>query len=257
MDRRFGLSALIASVLLALAACSQSEPAAVTGEQVRAYLLENPEVIEEALGKLQEKRQAAADQALAKSLVSRRADLERDARDFVAGNPNGAITVVEFFDYRCPYCKVARPEIDKLLAANKDIRYVMKEYPILSAASEAAARAAIGAKAQGKYLPVHMALMAEQTLDDTSIKRILTENDVDVDKALAVGTGAAATKQLEETRALARDTRVNGTPAFVIGDRMIAGWSPQDITDAIEAARRTAEAKPPQISPASGDDGSA
>ena len=228
--------ALIAGAL-ALSACGQGKPV-VGGEQVRAYLLEHPEVIEEALVKLQTKRQAAADQQLRQSLVSMRTELERDPRDFVAGNPDGRITVVEFFDYRCPYCKVARPEIRKLIEANKDVRFVMKEYPILSPASEAAARAAIGAQAQGKYWPVHQALMAEQTLDDTSIKRILAENGVDVAKALEVGTAAAAAKQLEDTRALARTTGVNGTPAFVIGDKMIAGWDPQQITQALEAARK-------------------
>ena len=233
---RLCASALLASAL-ALSACDQGKPV-IGGDQVRAYLLEHPEVIEEALAKLQVKRQAAADQQLRQSLVARRAELERDPRDFVAGNPDGKITIVEFFDYRCPYCKVARPEISKLLEANKDVRYVMKEYPILSPASEAAARAAIGAQAQGKYLPVHHALMSEQTLDETSIRRILAENGVDVQKALEVGTAAPVAKQLDDTRTLARETGVNGTPAFVIGDRMIAGWDPRQIAEALEAARK-------------------
>ena len=229
---------VVFAACLLLAACGEGKSTVVGGEQVRAYLLEHPEVIEEAMAKLQEKRQAAADLELSRSLVARRAELERDPRDFVAGNPDGKITVVEFFDYRCPYCKVARPEIAKLIAANKDVRFVMKEYPILSPESEGAARAALGAKAQGKYWPVHQALMAEQTLNDASIKRILTENGVDVDKAFETGTSAAATKHLEETRALARATGVGGTPAFIIGDVMVAGWDPARISKAIADARK-------------------
>ena len=223
--------------ILLLAACGQGGPSAVTGEQVRAYLLENPEVVEEALNKLQEKRQAAADTQLRDALVKNRAALERDPRDYVHGNPNGKITIVEFFDYRCPYCKSAVPAIEKLLADNKDLRLVMKEYPILSPASEAAARAALGAQAQGKYWPVHMALMAEQNLDDATIMRILRENGVDVPRAVATGTGPKSNDMLEDVRNLARLTGVSGTPAFVIGDKVVAGWVPEEVEKAIVAAR--------------------
>ena len=216
--------------ILLLAACGQGGASSVTGEQVRAYLLENPEVIEEALNKLQEKRQADA-------VVKNRAALECDPRDYVHGNPNGKITIVEFFDYRCPYCKSAAPAIEKLLADNKDVRLVMKEYPILSPASEAAARAALGAQAQGKYWPVHMDLMAEQNLDDATIMRILRENGVDVPKAVATGTGPRSNDMLEDIRNLARTTGVSGTPAFVIGDKVVAGWIPEEVEKAIVAAR--------------------
>lgn len=234
---RFVAFLLLAPALL-LAACGERTPGAVSGDQVRAYLLEHPEVIEEALGKLQEKRQAAADTQLKKLIADNRDKLERDPRDYVAGNPAGKVTIVEFFDYRCPYCKAARPEIEKLLAANKDVRYVLKEYPILSPASEAAARAAIGARQQGKYWPVHQALMSAQTLDEPTIDRVLKENGVDVPKAQAVAVDEATDAQLDDIRALARLTGVSGTPAFVIGGRMIAGWSPEEIEKALADARK-------------------
>jgi protein-disulfide isomerase len=232
------LIAHLAVPLLLLAACSPGGPASVSGEQVRAYLLEHPEVIEEALTKLQQKRQTAADSELRKLIEANRDKLERDPRDFVAGNPNGKVTIVEFFDYRCPYCKAARPEIDKLLAENKDVRYVLKEYPILSPASEAAAQAAIAAKAQGKYWPVHQALMAADTLDQAVIDRILTDSGVDVPKAQALATAPATTTQLEDVRSLARQTGVSGTPAFFVDGHMIAGWSPEEINQALAAARK-------------------
>ena len=233
------------ALLLILAACGQDSPSTATGDQIRAYLLENPEVVEEALTKLQEKRQVAADTQLREALVKNRAALERDPRDYVHGNPNGKVTIVQFFDYRCPYCKTAVPHIEKLLADNDDLRMVMKEYPILSPASEAAARAALGAKAQGKYWPVHVDLMNEMNLDDTTIMRVLRENGVDVEKAVQTGTSAQANDMLEDARELARTSGVSGTPAFVIGDRVVAGFMPDEIEKAIEEAR-AAPAPPAQ-----------
>lgn len=225
---------------VALAACGQAQPGASApiGDQVRAYILEHPEIVEEAINKLQEKRQVAADTQLRQNLAQNRKAMEQDARDFVTGNPNGKITVVEFFDYRCPYCKSALPEIEKLVATNKDVRLVLKEFPILSPASDAAARAAIGAKAQGKYWPVHMALMNAKQIDDATIQQILIQNGVDVTRALRDGTSAAATAQIEETKALARQTGVNGTPAFIIGDKLVAEFVPDDIQKAIADARK-------------------
>lgn len=235
--RRSALLAFLPALLLA--ACGQPAPGAAQGDQVRQYLLEHPEVIEEAMAKLQAKRQAAADSELTKLLSANKEKLERDPRDFVAGNPNGAVTVVEFFDYRCPYCKVASEGVDKLLAQNKDVRLVLKEYPILSPASEMAARAAIAAKAQGKYWPVHRALMAEQNLDAASIERILRANGIDMVKAEAVINAPATDAHIGDVRQLGRETRVSGTPAFLIGDRVVPGWAEDQVVDAIKAARKT------------------
>ncbi|HTI66558.1 MAG TPA: DsbA family protein [Caulobacteraceae bacterium] len=239
--RFFALIAAIALIAIPAAGCSPSGKApgqAAAGDQIRAYILAHPEVIEEAIGKLQERRQAAADTQLKAQLVANRSKVERDPRDYVAGNPNGKVTVVEFFDYRCPYCKAALPEIAKLIADNKDVRFVFKEFPILSPISETAARAAYAAKAQGKYWPVHQALLAEKNLDGESIDRILRDNGVDVARAHADGAGKATTDFLEETRALGRATGVNGTPAFIIGDRMVSGWVPADIQAGIAEARK-------------------
>ena len=208
------------------------------GEQIRAYILENPEIVEEAVNKLQAKRQAQADGAMKVALVQNRSKNERDGRDFVAGNPQGKITVVEYFDYRCPYCKAAIGDLNKMLKENSDIRLVLKEFPILSPVSERATRAAIGAKAQGKYMEVHSALMEEKNLDDAAIDRILKANGVDVAKAKAVGAQASTSAQITEIHALGRASGVTGTPAFIIGDKMIAGWAPDQIQAGIEAARK-------------------
>jgi protein-disulfide isomerase len=236
------LTGLIAALALASAACGQAAPGkgAAAGDQIRDYILAHPEVVEEAINKLQTKRQAAADAQLKQAVAQNRAQIEHDPRDFVAGNPNGKVTVVEFFDYRCPYCKAALPEINKLVAANKDIRFVLKEFPILSPTSESAARAAIAAKAQGKYWPVHEALLAEKDLDEAAIDRILRENGVDMARAKIDATSKATTTLLDDVHALARATGVTGTPAFFIGDKLVSGWIPDEIQAGIAAARKQA-----------------
>ena len=229
----------IAAFALATAACGQaSQHADASGDQIRAYILAHPEVIEQAMTKLQDKRQAEADAQVGKVLVANRSKMEQDPRDFVYGNPNGKVTLVEFFDYRCPYCKAAMSDIDKLVADNKDVRLVLKEFPILSPVSESASRAAIAAKAQGKYWPVHEALLAEKDLDDAAIARILKANGVDLTRASADAIAAPTSQLIKDVHTLARDSGVTGTPAFIVGDKMVSGWVPEQIQADIEAARK-------------------
>lgn len=146
------LAAALAALPL-LAACQPADDA-VFGQRVRAYLLEHPEVLEEAIRKLDENRTVQATAAQTKALAANRQALERDPRDPVIGNPNGSVTVVEFFDYRCGYCKSIAPEVLALLDSEKDVRFVFKELPILPDAngrigvSERAARLALAANAK-------------------------------------------------------------------------------------------------------------
>jgi protein-disulfide isomerase len=240
---------LIALSLFALAgagchAQSKTESAAdkAFGAKVRAYLLAHPEVIQEAVDKLQAKEAAAKEADARAAVAAHRQALEHDARDGVVGNPNGKITLVEFFDYRCPYCKGAEPDLQKLLAANPDVRLVLKEFPILdvedqSHISEDAARGALAAIPQGRYAQVHEALLAEHHLDEAAIRDVLGRNGVDMAKDQALAGAKPITDQLAENHALARDLGVDGTPAFVIGDTVISGARLDDIQTAITAAR--------------------
>jgi len=223
---------------------SPSESAAdkAFGAKVRAYLLAHPEVIQEAVDKLQAKETAAKDADARAAVAAHRQALEHDARDGVVGNPNGKITLVEFFDYRCPYCKAAAPELQKLLAANPEVRLVLKEFPILdvedqSHISEDAARDALAAIPQGRYAQVHDALLAEHHLDEATIRDVLSRNGVDLAKDQARASGKPISDLLAENHALARDLGVDGTPAFVIGDTVISGARLDDIQAAITAAR--------------------
>jgi protein-disulfide isomerase len=246
-------AALLALALLAAPAAARAQatpvqppetPAQVAfGAKVRAYLLRHPEVLAEAFDRLQA-QQAAQKAADAKALIAaNQAALERDPRDPVLGNPKGKVSVVEFFDYRCPYCRAAEPSLEAILAANPDVRLVLKEFPILdledsSHISEDAARAALAANAQGRFGPVHRALFARKVLDEAGIVEVLKAAGVDLDKAKAVETATATTTQLADVHALARTLGVDGTPAFVVGERMIPGADLDALRQAIADARK-------------------
>lgn len=231
-------NALLAAVF-ALGACSASAPGQTAdpefGAKVRAYLVANPEVLEEALNALEARKTAAATAGAAQAIVANRAALVSDARDPVLGRADAPITVVEFFDYRCGYCKAAAPELLALVDAQPDVRVVMKELPILSPVSTVAAKLALAAKDQGKYTAVHRALMTERALDQAAVDRIARANGVDLTRQNA----AAVDKHIADVAALAERVRVGGTPAFIIGDQMIAGADMAAVRTAIEAVRRT------------------
>jgi protein-disulfide isomerase len=221
---------------LSLIGCGQANADKAFGEKVHAYLIEHPEVLVEMSNKLQAK-QAAEKASSAKGAINKyRQALERDPRDFVA-NPNGSITVVEFFDYRCGYCKLAAPQIVDLIQKNPDVRFVFKDFVIFGHDSEVAARLVLGAKDQGKTIELHKRLMAEKSLDAGAVMRIAQEMGIDLTKARAVGESDAVTQHLADTHALAEALAIEGTPAFFVGDTMIPGADMHALKLAIDQAR--------------------
>ncbi len=239
--RRFALPALLlAAALVALptAGCSQESVSdRAFGEKVKAYLMRHPEVIEEAMAASQARQQASADREARVALTANRSLLERDGDDYVA-NPNGRVTVVEFFDYKCTYCKASAPAVLAMIAKNPDVRFVFKEMPILTDTSSHASEAQLAANKQnGKYLPVFGALMQEKALDDNGVSRIMSEHGVDVAR-LDPTAKAAADKHIAENKALAKSIGVEGTPAFIVGDHVIAGWIPEELQAGIDEGRR-------------------
>jgi len=221
---------------LALTACQQPAADEAFGQKVRAYLLEHPEVIREAVEKLGEKERLAALKASTEGLKTYRAQLERDPRDFVA-NPGGKITVVEFFDYRCSYCKVAAPDVAALIRDNPDIRFVFKELPIFGSVSDTAARVAVSAPAKAKGLALYTAMMADKALTDAAIDRHLKAAGVDPAAARAAAASPEVAKHIEDTRVLAKALQIEGTPAFVVGDVIIPGADMPALKAAIATAR--------------------
>ncbi len=216
---------------LDLNAMSDAEKAEF-GAQVREYLLENPEVIIEAINILEE-RNAAVEAQADKELVAAHADdLFNDGYSWVGGNPDGDITLVEFMDYRCGYCRRAVPEVATLLAEDGNIRLVIKELPILGDASVVSSRFAIATKqvaGDDAYKQVHDALLEfSGEPSEVTLRRISDGLGLDSDAIIAAMDSDEVTEEIAKTRDLAQKLRISGTPSFVLGTEMLRGYLPAD-----------------------------
>ena len=223
------LSALTALVLMAgVAAESRAQTPPGPDRDaieaiVRDYLIENPEIIEEAMGLLRTKRQAEV-RARAQAAIRENGEaLRAHPMSPVSGNADGDVTLVEFFDYQCGYCKRALGTMEALLETDADVRVVWKELPILGPVSRIAARAAMAADRQGRYLPFHLALMRASELTEEKVFEIARETGLDIERLLRDMEDPAIDAYLEETRALAQELGIGGTPAFVVGDTLVPG----------------------------------
>lgn len=201
---------------------------------VRDYLLANPELMLEIQTALDTRLQAQADNRAKKAIADNAKDLFKRADSPAAGKADGDITVVEFFDYNCGFCKRGLDDIVKLIDGDKNVRVVFKELPILSKASEEAARVALAAKLQGKYWDVHRALLAHRgQADKASALDIAEKLGLDKAKLEADMTSEAVTKEIELVRNLASKMNINGTPHFLVGDHSIAG-APDDLLEQLK-----------------------
>ncbi|WP_170382841.1 DsbA family protein [Ruegeria atlantica] len=216
---------------LDLNALSEAEKAEF-GAQVREYLLENPEVIIEAINVL-EQRNAIAEAAADQELVAANADeIFDDGFSWVGGNPDGDITLVEFMDYRCGYCRRAVPEVTELLAADGNIRLVIKEFPILGDASVLSSRFAVATKqvaGDDAYKQVHDALLEfSGEPNEISLRRISDGLGLDTDTIITAMDSDEVTEEIAQTRQLAQKLRISGTPSFVLGTEMLRGFLPAE-----------------------------
>ncbi|MET0273925.1 MAG: DsbA family protein [Phenylobacterium sp.] len=225
--------ALVAA--LALSGCQKASDD-VFGQRVRAYLLEHPEVIREAAMKLNEKEQLAAVKASTDAIGKYRAQLERDPRDFVA-NPDGKVTVVEFFDYRCGYCKLAAPEVLQIIRDNPDVRFVFKEMPIFGEVSDNTAKIALTPAAKSKGLELYKGWMAEKALDEAAVDRHLVQAGLDPASVRKAAADPAIARQIADIHALASALKIEGTPAFVVGNTLIPGADMAALKAAITVAK--------------------
>ena len=190
---------------------------------VRDYLFKNPEVVEDALRLLQEKRQEQ-ERKRAEAAIGKNGEVLRShPMSPVSGNADGDLTVVEFFDYQCGYCKRVLPAMEALLEEDANVRVVWKEFPILGPVSVFAARAAMAAERQGKYYPFHLALMKEPELTEGKVLEIAAKTELDLERLRQDMEDPAIQAYLDETRALGREIGISGTPAFVIGETLVPG----------------------------------
>ncbi|MEP2717811.1 DsbA family protein [Pseudophaeobacter sp.] len=209
-----------------------AEERAAFGAEVRAYLMQNPEVILEAVNLL-EQQQAAHEANRDDALVAANLEeLHNDGYSWVGGNPNGDITLVEFLDYRCGYCRKAAPEVAKLLQADGNIRLIVKEFPILGEGSVMASRFAVATKqvaGDEAYKQAHDALIEMGSeLNEVSMRRLAEGLSLDADAILAAMDSEAVTEELRRTRALAQNLAISGTPTFVLGNQLLRGYLPAD-----------------------------
>lgn len=231
--------ALAMAALLPMPALSQELDEARVKELVLETIRENPEIIMEAVALL-EQRQADA-QALSKAEVLRnqRDLIERDPNAPVLGNPDGDVTVVEFFDYNCPYCRRVKPEVRALIEEDPNVRLVYREWPILGEGSVFAAKAALAAREQGKYEKFHWAMMGgDGRANEASVMRVAEEVGLDLDQLRKDMEAPEVAEHIETSMRLTQALGFNGTPAFVIGEALVPGFVEKERLSALVGEAR-------------------
>jgi len=201
--------------------------------QTREYLLANPEVLPEAMEELQRRDMLARIEPL-------RSELETPFPGAVLGNPDGEITLVEFTDYACTFCRSSVADVNRLIAANPDLRVVIREYPILAPESADAARMALAAAQQGRFQQFHEAMFAQGQVSAESIETAAVQAGLNLDQARSAIATGMFDAQLQNNVFLARNLGISGTPAWIVGNRALNGAVGADaIGRAIAEARES------------------
>jgi protein-disulfide isomerase len=240
----------IAGLLAAVAAAGVSAQEAETGPRfelpadqveaiVRDYLMREPQIIYDALQELQRRETAAEAERRKVALTARKDDLFHSAASPVGGNPEGDVTLVEFFDYRCGYCRRVVGSLRALVDQDEDLRVVFKEFPILGEDSVRASRAALAAERQGLYMPLHFALMATDDLSMDGIMQAAAGVGLDTGQLAQDMESPEVHAEIAATYALARELGIEGTPAFVVDDELVPGAVSQERLAALIDEART------------------
>lgn len=237
--RRLFQSFAFLVALLVMPQMVVAQPQPFTAEQkaalhqlVREVLVSNPEILIEAMNALETKQQAEAGKVAKAAIVANRKAIFEDGVSYVAGNPQGDVTIVEFFDYRCGYCKQVQPSLMTLLKEDSKVRLVLKEMPVLGPESVVAARAAVAAMEQdkgGKYLAFHNAMMEFRgQITEAEVFRLAGKAGLDTGKLKTDMASPKVEQVLRANLALADTLGIQGTPGFVIGDQLVPGAIPLD-----------------------------
>ncbi len=238
---RMGLAALAVSVVALIAAIAPYASGEGFDARVRGYLLKHPEVLQEVSRAFESQQQQGVADLISQRVAANPGLLAIDAGDPAFGPADARVTVIEFFDFRCPGCKATAPEVLRLIQANPDVRFVFKDWPILDhgtdETSHYAARAAQAAQAQGKYLAVFRAFMAEPGLTQTGVDRILKANSVALPAAQMVMKSPETARHLAVIHASAAAMQLFGTPTFFVNGRAQGSIAPADLDRAIQQAK--------------------
>lgn len=199
---------------------------------VRSYILEHPEILPEAMDKLQARETEAR-------LAPLRGAIETPFPGAVLGNPAGKVTLVEFTDFSCTYCRSSVADVEALVRDNPDLRVVVRELPIISPESEPAARMGLAAAAQGKYAAFHKAMFSGERPSSASIAAAASAAGLDSGSASAFAQQASVHQELERNLGFARQLGINGTPAWSIGGKLMTGAVGRAaLQQAVDAARK-------------------
>ncbi len=238
MRALLGAMALALTIATATMSASPASAQALTSAQkdevravVRDYLRQNPQVVEEAMQELERRREAA-----------RRVRIEGDARDFAIGPRNAPVTIVEFFDYRCPYCHEAMTWLFEVTRRNpQTVRVIFKEFPVLGEASVEASQAAVASIKQGKYVAFHRAVMAHRgQLDSAQIDTLARRAGMDVARMRRDMADRAIMDHLQANHEVAAESKIDGTPAFLINGKWVRGWNRAEADKLLAEALRDA-----------------
>jgi protein-disulfide isomerase len=207
---------------------------------IKDYLTKNPELLLDVLQAAEDKIKSQSQEKAAAALVVRRREVFDDPNSPVGGNPHGDVSLVEFFDYRCPYCKQVEPALEALLTQDRQLRLVYKEFPVLGPASKTAARAALAARKQGKYATLHRALMAlKGHFDEAAVFEAASAAGLDADRLKRDMASPEIDRELKANFELADALDIRGTPGFVIGDEIVPGAVSLDtLKQLIDSARQ-------------------
>jgi len=206
---------------------------------IRSYLLEHPEILREVATALDAKDKKTADDQRGEVLSSSAKALFHDDIDAVVGNPKGDVTMVEFMDYNCSYCRKSFKEMQAILETDKNVRVVMKEFPIFGEGSEYAARAALASSRQGKYWALHQALFEFQgQVTPAVVDQVAKQVGLDVAKLKTDMKDPAIASNIGKTTELAQSMQFTGTPAFLIDSTVIPGYVTKDVLMAAIATVR-------------------
>jgi protein-disulfide isomerase len=205
---------------------------------IREYLLKNPSLIRDAMQALQAQEEKEKQERAANSMKELKSDIYSDPDSPIAGNPKGDVTIVVFFDYNCGYCKKSLPELQALLDKDPMLRVIYKEFPILGAQSQISATAALAAKRQGQYAAFNHALFAADGAGDGMIKGVSDRLKLNYAKLQQDMADPKLNEELERNMKLATALDINGTPAYIVGNQIIAGAIDMDALAKLVAAER-------------------
>jgi protein-disulfide isomerase len=211
-------------------------------QMMHDYLIQHPEVLSEAINALQAKEDEAKEAKQVAAVKSHKKDIFEQTENTVIGNPKGDVTLVEFFDYNCGYCKAMFPAMMEALKEDGKVRLILKEFPILGPSSVTASRAALASRKQGKYNEFHLAMLGHKgSLTDDTVFAIAKDSGLDIDKLKKDMDDPTVAAIINKNRQLAQALDIEGTPALIVGDTLVPGAVPKArLVELLKQARKGA-----------------